>query len=346
MRAARMYGKEDLRVEEVELKELGSNDVKVKVGFAGICGSDLKFYKTGTQDAAMSDPIEKPYTLGHEYSGVVEEVGSDVTNLEVGDKVAINPMVNAKDREGYEAVLNLEALYGSGDADGGFADYSIVDANQLSKLQDSTTLAEGAMIEPLSVALQAIRESEMEFGDSVAIYGAGPIGLAILLAAKAAGARDIYVFDLSDERLNIAKEMGVTAAINSGEQDPVEYIGKHYETGVDRTFEVAGVPQTFDQALNTTRTRGMMTIVAMHSEPLEFNPIDLMFTGVKLATSTGYEDDIFELAISMVESGQIDPTPMITNHIELEDIVEDGIKELSENKEQAKILVKLNGEVN
>ncbi|MCI7239808.1 MAG: zinc-binding dehydrogenase, partial [Aerococcus suis] len=158
------------------------------------------------------------------------------------------------------------------------------------------------------------------------------------------GARDVFVFDLSDERLEKAKEVGADYAINSGETDPVEFVRNLYPYGVDRSFEVAGVPQTLNQAIQLTRPRGMVTITSIFTHPIEFRVYSLTSTGVRLASSLGYEDDIFALTVKMIETGQIDPSPLITDRIELEDIVDKGFKELQNNKRQAKILVKLSGE--
>ena len=165
-----------------------------------------------------------------------------------------------------------------------------------------------------------------------------------VLAARAAGARDIFVFDLSDERLEKAKEFGATHTLNSGKEDPVEYIHKFYPDGVDRTFEVAGVPVTVEQSVQSTRPRGMVTIVSIFEKPMDFNPMSLTTSGVRISSSLGYEPDIFEATVKMIESGQIDPSLMITGEIELEEVIDKGFNRLIEDKSQAKILVKLSGD--
>lgn len=192
--------------------------------------------------------------------------------------------------------------------------------------------------------MQAVRESEMRFGESVAIFGAGPIGLANVIAARAAGAKEIFVFDLSDKRLEKAKEVAATYAINSGETDPIQFVKERYPDGVDRTFEVAGVKQTLEQSIQLTRPRGMVTVVSIFEKTIDFNPMLLTASGVRISSSLAYEDDIFELTVKLIENKQIDVSPLITDHIELEEIVEKGFESLSKDKSQAKILVKLSGE--
>lgn len=348
MRAAVFHGLKDIRVEEVEVPEVSSGKVKVKVAWAGICGSDLHEYNAGpifipTEDNPLTGE-KAPLTMGHEFSGVVEEVGDDVDGINVGDKVAINPLITGglSDKPLVDMYKGF-TFVGLG-SNGGFSDFVVVDKKNVVKLKKDTPLEVGALVEPAAVALQAVRESEMEFADSVAVYGAGPIGLLTVIAARAAGAKDIFVFDLSDTRLAKAKEVGATHTVNSGNEDPIKYIQQYYPDGVDRTFEVAGVPITVEQAIGSTRARGMVTIVSIFEKPLEFNPMLLTASGVRIASTLAYEPDIFEATVKMLESGQIDARPVITDRIELENIVESGFEQLINDKTQAKILVKLSGE--
>lgn len=350
MRAARFYNAKDVRVEDIEEpKQVGSDDVKVRIAWTGICGSDLHEYSAGpmTIPSDEPDPLtgqERPLTMGHEFSGVVEEVGGNVTTVKAGDKVAINPLITSGNHNNrlYD-MYNGFQFVGLG-SDGGFAEYTIVDKKNVVKVNDDVSLELAALVEPTAVAMQAVRESEMVFGESVAVFGVGPIGLANIIAARAAGAKEIFAFDLSEERLKKAKEVGATHVVNSGDIDPNEYIKERYPDGVDRSFEVAGVSATFEQAIQVTRPRGSVTIVSIFEKPIEFNPMALTASGVRITSSLAYEDDIFETTVKMIENNQIDVTPLITDRIELENIVEEGFESLSNDKSQAKILVKLSGE--
>ena len=130
-------------------------------------------------------------------------------------------------------------------------------------LPENVSAQEGALVEPTAVAVQAVKEGNLLFGDTVAIFGAGPIGLLTVVAAKAAGANKIFVFDLSEERLAKAKEVGATHVVNSGNTDPLEFVNEHTENGVDVTFEVAGVGVTLAQSVKVTRPRGSVVIVSI-----------------------------------------------------------------------------------
>lgn len=350
MRAARFYDAKDVRVEDIEEPTvIGPDDVKVKVAWAGICGSDLHEYAAGpmTIPGDEKDPLtgqKRPITMGHEFSGSVEEVGANVDHVRVGDKVAINPLITSGNHENrLFDMYNGFQFVGLG-ANGGFADYTVINKKNVVKVDESVPLEIAALVEPTAVAVQAIRESDMVFGDTVAIFGVGPIGLANIIAARAAGAKEIFAFDLSKERLEKAKEVGATYTINSGETDPVEFIKEIYPDGVDRSFEVAGAQQTFEQAIHATRPRGVVTVVSIFEKPIDFNPMLLTASGVRVSSSLAYEDDIFEFTVKLIENNQIDVSSLITDHIELEDIVEKGFKSLSNDKSQAKILVKLDGE--
>src|SRR5699024_6606707 len=349
MRAAQFFKAKDIQVNDIELGQVKEGQVKVKVAWAGICGSDLHEYNAGPifipQDEASPLTGRKaPLTMGHEFAGVIEEVGQGVEDVKVGQKVTINPLITGKNHLDPLVDMYKDFTFVGLGGDGGFADYVIVDKENVVKLQDDTSLELAALVEPTAVALQAIRESEMKFSDSVAVFGAGPIGLLTVIAARAAGAKDIFVFDLSDSRLEKAKEVGATYAVNSGKEDPVEFVRNIYPDGVDRTFEVDGVSVTVDQSIAVTRARGMVTIVSIFEGPIDFNPMLLTASGVRISSSLAYEPDIFEATVKMIESGQIDPYPVITDHIELEEIVEKGFEALLNDKSQSKILVKLSGE--
>lgn len=349
MKAAVWYDVKDLRVEDKEVPAPKAGQVKIRVAWSGICGSDLHEYVAGPIiiPRDQKDPltgVQAPLTMGHEFSGVVEEVGAGVENLTVGDKVAVNPLIVSGEAKDTLTDMYRGFAFVGLNSDGGFADYVVVDEEQAVKLDKNMSLEHAALMEPTAVALQAIRESRFEFGESVAIFGAGPIGLLTILAARAAGAKEIYAFDLSPERLEKAKEVGATEAINSGEVDPVKYILDKFPDGIDRSFEVAGVEQTFHQAIEVTRPRGTMTVISIYEQPVEFHPMSLTTSGVHVLSSLAYEPDIFEITAQMMSSGQIDPSPIITSHIELDEIVDKGFNVLLNDKSQAKILVKLSGE--
>ena len=349
MKAAVWHGEKDIRVEEKELKALKDNEVTVRVAWAGICGSDLHEYHEGPVFIPVNEPDEltgevAPIIMGHEFSGVIEKVGKDVTNYKVGDRVVVNPTIThgnkPEDVDCYDG-FSFIGLHG----DGGFAAFANAPEHNIYKLPDTLSLQDAALVEPTAVAVQAVKEGNLLFGDNVAVFGAGPIGLLTVIAAKAAGASNIIVFDLSETRLQMAKELGATAIFNSAEVDPVEAVKQYAPAGVDVTFEVAGVAPTFKSAIEVTRPRGTVVIVSIFARPIEWNPMQLTNTGVKLTSTIAYTPTSFQQTVDLMGTGQLQPQGIITSQIELDDIVEKGFEALTNDKSQAKILVKLSGDM-
>ena len=345
MKAAVWYGQKDVRVEDRKSKELQDNEVKVKVSWAGICGTDLHEYLEGPIFISTDKPDpflgqKAPVTLGHEFAGVVDDIGSKVTKFNKGDRVVINPTVSKREKEENIDLYDGYSFIGLG-SDGGFAEFTNAPEENVYKLPDKVSDKEGALVEPTAVAVQAIKEGEVLFGDTVAIFGAGPIGLLTTIAAKAAGASKIFVFDLSEERLNKAKSVGATHTINSGESNPSDIISKYTDNGVDVAFEVAGVAPTLKSAIDVTKARGIVVIVSIFGHPIEWNPMQLTNTGVKLTSTIAYTPTTFQQTIDLINEGNLKVKDVVTDEIELNDIVESGFEQLVNDKSQAKILVKL-----
>lgn len=348
MKAAVWYGEKDIRIEERELKPLKDNEVTVRVAWAGICGSDLHEYQEGPVfvPTEKSDPLTgevAPLIMGHEFAGVIEKVGSKVSKYKVGDRVAVNPTLTygkkTEDLDVYDG-FSFIGLHG----DGGFTTFANAPENNVYLLPESMTLQDGALVEPTAVAVQAVKEGNLQFGDTVAVFGAGPIGLLTVIAARAAGASKVIVLDLSETRLEKALELGATHIINSGKEDAVKAIRSIVPDGVDVTFEVAGVAPTFKQSIDATRARGTMVIVSIFARPIEWNPIHLTNTGVKITSSIAYSPTTFQQTVDLMGTGQLKPQGIITSQIQLDDIVEKGFEALTNDKSQAKILVELSGE--
>lgn len=347
MRAAVWYDQKDIRVEERSLNDLQPNEVEIKVAWAGICGSDLHEYSHGPIQIPTKNPDsltqnKAPLTMGHEFSGTVEKTGHNVKNIKTGDRVTVNPSVTYRRKSDYVDVYDGYSAIGL-HTDGGFADSVIVKEHNVFQLPSNLSLEEGALVEPMAVGLQAVKESSLSVGQSVVILGSGPIGLLIVSAAKAAGASNIVVIDLSEERLKKAADMGAHHVINSKDLDPIEKIQEIIPGGADVVFEVAGVEATFNQALQMTKLRGKVTVVSIIGKPIAFTPMDITKTGVTINSVFAYEFKTFKETIDLMSNGSLKPQPVITDKIELEEIVEKGFETLSKDKSQAKILVKLSG---
>jgi len=351
MKAAVIYGRKDVRIEEVAEPKVSKGKVKIKVAWAGICGSDLHAYHHGLGVAYEEHPISKrkvPLILGHEFAGVVTEVGEGVTNVSVGDKVAVEPNLYCgectycKRGDYHICSLSNAGFLGLAD-DGGFAEYVVADAKHFHKLPEKMSLEEGALVEPTAVCYHAVKKSGLTVGDTVAIFGAGPIGQLLLLCANAAGAAKTFVIDVSEERLAKAKELGATEVINPAKENVEEKIFSMAAEGVDVAFEAAGAQPTFTSALNVLKKQGMLMVVAGFATDITFNPNMQLFKETNISFSLAYANE-FPIVIDLIAEGKLDVKKVVTKKIKLDNLVEDGLELLSVDKSQSKILVQTSNE--
>ncbi len=191
---------------------------------------------------------------------------------------------------------------------------------------------------------QSIKDANVRKGDTVVVYGAGPIGLFAVLGAKIARASNIIVVDLLDSRLNKATEVGATHVLNAKEVNPVEEIRKLFPYGADVVIEAAGVESTFNQDIQSTKVRGTTMVISFHKQVIQFNvPAALLFSGVKLMGSIGYSNETYNEVIESLANGKLSAQSIITSEIDIDNIAEQGFEALIHDKSKAKILVKLSG---
>jgi 2-desacetyl-2-hydroxyethyl bacteriochlorophyllide A dehydrogenase len=285
----------------------------VQVAQCGICGSDLSYARLGGLPDAAS-----PFALGHEFSGVVAQVGGEVSHVRVGDRVVVNP----------EAGDNT---IGSDGVAGAFAPFTVyrnaVDNPEgILKLPRELNFELGALIEPLSVGMHAVNQARVAGGDRVAVFGAGPVGLAAAIAAEYLGAEKVVVVDLSDKRLSIAREMGFkTFKADAGVLG--EFLAEQHgmvtndpllgpQPGTDVYIEATGVGPVFQQITGTARKGARITVVAVHFAPVELDMINLLMKELVITAAIRYPSE-FPDVIEMLQSGRVDVSPMITHRFPL-----------------------------
>lgn len=348
MKAAVWYGRKDVRVENVpEPPSPGPGEVKIKVARTGICGSDLHEYDAGPIFIPTAEPHpltgrKAPLILGHEFSGEVVEVGKGVENVKVGDRVT--PDAAQHCGECYMCRVNryslCEKLAFTGlMADGAFAEYVNVPAYTCFKLLPELTSEAGALVEPIAVGIHAIRQGRVLEGDTVAVVGAGTIGLVTIQAARAAGARRVFSVEMAKERKKMARDLGAIV-LDPKETDVAETIRQQTDgQGVDVAIECIGKPETVNTCIQCTKRGGKTVIVGIFEKAGEINYNDLVFQEKTLVGSLAYYGE-FDTAIALLADGRIKAEPLITGRIQLDDIVEKGFEELLKNRESnVKILV-------
>ncbi|WP_444875024.1 2,3-butanediol dehydrogenase [Halomonas sp. B23F22_3] len=348
MQAAVWHRAKDLRVETVQVPTVQEpHQVKVKIAACGICGSDLHEYSAGPIFIPVDAPHplsqqQAPIIMGHEFAGEVVEVGKGVTRVKPGDRVAIEPILSPNrdghylmERYNLTPLLGFHGLSGGG---GGFSEYTVVGEHMVHPLPDDLSYEQGALIEPAAVGLHAVRQSALKAGDSAVVFGAGPIGLMIIEALKAAGAASIVAVEPSDSRRHKARELGAQV-VDPREQDAVEQVHALTQGGADFAFEVTGISAVLDQAINATHAGGETVIVSIWETEAAFQPNDLVIKERTLKGIIAYRH-IYPAVMALMQQGYFRAEDLITARIVLDDVVEQGFETLLNDKSHIKIIVR------
>ncbi|KAI7762445.1 hypothetical protein LZL87_008791 [Fusarium oxysporum] len=371
MQAVVFHGKGDIRIEEVNVPKPGPKEVQLKPAFVGICGTDLHEYLEGAfLIPTTPHPVtgkSAPVIIGHEYSGVVSDIGDEVDDLKPGDRVVVQPiifdgtcsscqrgLINCCSNSGFIGLSGMEFrkdIHKDSAADiitgigGGLAKYTTVPRYAVFKIPDNIPLqvAAQALVEPLAVAWNAVQQSNFQPGDTALILGAGPIGLAILQVVKSKGASQIIVTETADKRREFATKFGATTVLdptktNVGEECKKLCAGE----GVQVVFDCAGVQSTLETALAASRPRSVIVNVAIWASEVTISPNYFMLNERTFKGSATYTASVFQEVIDALAHGDLNPEPMITSLIEMDQIEEKGFKALINYKDtQVKILVRV-----
>lgn len=307
-------GKVDFLLRTVD--EPKEQQVVIKIASSAICGSDLHIFKGKHPSAPL------PVTIGHEFAGEVVAVGSKVSKVKIGDRVTVEPVIvcgkcRACRTGNYGYCENISFTYRVGD--GAMADYITVEEPYVYKLPEHLSYSAGALIEPLAVAVHAVRRADIKLGEKVLVIGAGAIGILVAALCRRRGAAEVAIADFSQKRLNIALELGATMAINPSKQNVYDVVFKITDgVGMDKTFECVGLEATFNQAMMALRKNGLATIVGIFENPNITIPATRFITHeIRVQGSQGYCWD-FPIALEM--SKEIDLEKLITHTFKLEDL--------------------------
>lgn len=325
MRGVIIHGPKDLRVEEVTVPPLGPHDVRVRIEAGGICGSDLHYYNHGGFGTVR---VQEPMALGHEIAGTVDEVGSAVSLVSRGMRVAVNPSQPCNDcrycRAGqHNQCLNMRFM-GSAmrfpHVQGGFRERITVDEGQAIPIAPTMTMAAAAMAEPLAVCLHAARQAGSLLGAKVLVTGCGPIGTLAVVAARYAGASEIVATDVSSYPLSIARQVGATKTINVAE-DPQGLAPYTQEKGTfDVLFEASGNEAALRGALDALRPGGVIVQLGLGGDMKL--PINIIVAKELQIRGTFRFDEEFRLAVDLMGKGLVDVKPLLTQTIPFERAVD------------------------
>jgi len=310
----------EIHLESIPIPKPAPHEVLVAIKTVGICGSDVHYWTHGR----IGDFIVKsPMVLGHESSGVVEEVGSAVSHLKKGDRITLEPGVPCRScnfcKEGRYNLCPDVKFMATPPVDGSLANYITHPADFCYKLPDHVSFDEGAMCEPLSVGIHACNRAHVVLGSKVLIMGAGPIGLMCLLAAKASGATTVILVDLKEDRLKVALSLGATATIEAT-KDVREEIEKLGLGPIDVTIECSGAEPAIKTAIRATKSGGVVVLVGLGPPEIKLPIVDAAVREVDIRGIFRYANT-YPKALALIASGKVDVKPLITHHFDFKDVI-------------------------
>jgi (R,R)-butanediol dehydrogenase/meso-butanediol dehydrogenase/diacetyl reductase len=335
MRAAVYYGNHKLEIEDVPEPTPGEGQVKIKVSRNGICGTDLHEYYDGPIFIPPSEPHPltgkaMPLIIGHEFSGVVTDVGAGVTSVSEGDNVTVLPVYRCGQcrpcRTGSPHLCNVVGFHGLM-ADGGMAEYTVVPDYQVHRLPSSVPVEMGALVEPMSVAYHAAGLGGVNAESRALVFGAGPIGIGVWFALRGMGLTEIDVVEPSAARRASIEALGART-LDPTSEDIAELIADQTAgNGVDAAFDAAGVQPAVETALNCLGEQRTLVSIAIYDKPISTPLIQLVLRERRIQGTICYTDADYRAVIDLMAGGHYDTSGWVDT-IPLTNVLADGFEEL------------------
>ncbi|KAK3765707.1 hypothetical protein RRG08_026182 [Elysia crispata] len=319
-----LFEQNDLRMEDCPIPSPGPGQVLLEMKEVGICGSDVHYWTHGRIGDFV---LNAPMVLGHEASAVVSKLGEGVTSLKIGDRVAIEPGVPCRKCNyckigRYNLCLDMK-FCATPPYDGNLARFYVHDADFCFKLPDHVSFEEGALLEPLSVAVHATNRAGVKLGNTVLVCGAGPIGLVNILTAKAKGAAFVCVTDLDASRLDMAKKLGADFTVQVTSRDPlvtVQAIEEALGDKADIAIECSGAAPSLKTAIYATKSGGVVVLVGLGQEMVEMPVVNAGVREVDIRGIFRYVN-CYPTALAMIASGKVNVKPLVTHRFKLEESI-------------------------
>ena len=319
-RAAIMYAPHEIRLEDRPVPEPGPKEVLVEIRAVGVCGSDVHYYTHGRIGPFV---VNAPMVLGHEAAGTITEVGPGVTHLKVGDRVCMEPGIpDPNSRASRLGMYNVDPavqFWATPPVHGVLTSEVVHPANYTFRLPDHVSFAEGAMVEPFAVGMQAASKAKIVPGDTALVLGAGPIGTMVALAALAGGCARVIVADLAQPKLDIAARYQGIIPVNIREKSIVEEVQRLTGGwGVDVVFECSGSPHAWKTIMELPRPGGAIVVVGLPVEPVAVDIAGASVKELRIENVFRYAHQ-YDRAIALIASGKVDLKPLISETFEFED---------------------------
>lgn len=316
------------------IEDCEANKVIVNVKACGLCGTDLHIFSQGRADVVL------PRIMGHELSGEVVKIGEGVSNVKPGDRVVLDPVVACGEcyacKNGHENVCENVKCFGV-QMDGGFQDYIKVDAKRLYKVPDNMTWEEAALVETYSIAANIIDKAKVVAGELVVVFGAGPIGLALIQSLKGKDAK-VIVSDIIDSRLEIAKEFGADKVVNSMNEDIAKEIESYCVNGADVIIDAVGNSKLFAQAVEIARPTSRIVEIGFDGNGSNIKPIDITKKELEILGSR-MNCNKFPKVIQWYKEGVINPQKMISKIYDFNDIQKAFVDVTTNPKDYIKVVL-------
>jgi 2-desacetyl-2-hydroxyethyl bacteriochlorophyllide A dehydrogenase len=334
MKSAQYLRNKTIGVAESQTIAPGEGEARLEVGFCGICGTDIHIFH-GAMDARVADP----QIIGHEASATVAEIGPGVTNVKVGDRVAVRPLRFGEPAEfdkGFAHVGKNLKFIGI-DLPGGMQSSWTVPAYTLHHLPDDLSLEHGAMIEPAAVACHDVRMGEVASGETVVVIGGGPIGLLIALVAMEKGAK-VILSEVNETRLELASSLGIEAV--NPIKEPLPEAVDRLTNGrmADCVFEVSGSAPGVEVMTEVCNVRARVVMVAIHPQPKPVNLFKFFWSEIRMIGARLYEEQDFDEAIALASGGKLHLDKLITQVMPI-DKVQEAFEAIDANPDGIKTLI-------
>lgn len=343
MKVAIMTDKMKMAFTERPIPQPKDDEVLVKIEYVGVCGSDLHYFESG---AIGQNVVHPPFVLGHEAGGTVVELGSNVRNLKVGDRVALEPGKTCGHCEfcktGRYNLCPDVIFFATPPVDGVFQEYVAHEADLCFKIPDNMDTMEAALIEPLAVGFHAARQGDAHLGQTAVVTGTGCIGLMSIMALKAMGVNRVIAVDVQQKRLEKALELGATDIINGKEQNTVDEVMRLTGgAGADLTIETAGTEITTRQAIHFAKRGSTIVLVGYSASGEETLPISLALDKELTFKTVFRYRHIYPLAIEAVSSGKVNLKGVVSNVWDFDDIENAMIQSVKDKANIVKSVIKI-----
>ncbi|MES0150998.1 NAD(P)-dependent alcohol dehydrogenase [Mesorhizobium sp. M0012] len=323
VRALVLERQHELKLRDIDLPQtVGPGEVRIKIHTVGICGSDVHYYTHGRIGPFV---VEAPMVLGHEAAGTVSETGEGVGHLKVGDRVCMEPGIpDPNSRASRLGLYNIDPavrFWATPPIHGVLTPYVVHPANYTFKLPDNVSFAEGAMVEPFAVGMQAAAKAKIAPGDTAVVIGAGPIGTMVAIAALAGGCARAVVADLAQPKLDIAGGYQGVVPINVRDKNLAAEVKRLTDGwGADVVFECSGSSKAWETLLDLPRPGGAVVVVGLPVAPIAFDVATASTREVRIETVFRYAHQ-YERAIALMGSGRVDLKPLISATFPFEDSI-------------------------